>query len=74
MKSFLEEKGYTVTGVANADSYTYDQTIVTVKAGNDAYIKLLVDDLKADYSLSSSPAGSVADDASYDAQVIVGKE
>ncbi len=73
MKTFLESKGYTVTSVANADTYTYTTTEISVKSGKADYAKLLADDLKADYSLGTASA-VVAESASYDAEVIVGKE
>ncbi len=73
MKAFLEDKGYTVSEVANADEYTYETTEIKVKTGNDAISKMLSDDLKADYSLGSTSA-DLDEDASYDAEVIVGKE
>lgn len=73
MKTFLEEKGYTVTDVGNASAYTYETTDIVVKPGKESYAKLLADDLKADYSLGSSSA-TLDEDAAYDAEVIVGKE
>lgn len=73
MKAFLEEKGYTVSDVANADAYTYETTEIKIKAGSDAIGKILSDDLKADYSLGSTSA-TLAENASYEAEVIVGKE
>ncbi len=73
MKSLLEDKGYTVADVSNADSYTYDKTEVQVKAGKEAYQKLLMDDLKDTYSLASN-AATLSSDSSYDARVVVGKQ
>ncbi len=73
MKTFLEDKGYTVVSVANAKEYTYTETEILVKSGKEAYGKLLNEDLKADYTLGTSSA-SVEEDAAYDVQVIVGKE
>lgn len=73
MKTFLEEKGYTVITVGNAEDYSYEQTEVLAKSGKADIVALLSDDLKADYSLGTSSA-TVEDNASYDAQVIVGKE
>ncbi len=73
MKAFLEEKGYTVSDVANADAYTYETTEIKIKAGSDAIGKMISDDLKADYSLGSTSA-TLAENASYEAEVIVGKE
>jgi len=73
MKAFLEEKGYTVVSVGNADEYTYTQTEILVKSGKSDYATLLSDDLKADYILGTSSA-TVDEDEAYDAQVIVGEE
>lgn len=73
MKAFLEQKGYTVVSVGNAKEYTYQSTEIHTKPGKSDYAALLSADLKADYSLGSSSA-SVDADASYDVQVIVGKE
>lgn len=73
MKTFLEEKGYSVVNVSNADEYTYTQTEISVKSGKTDYKQLLADDLKADYTLGTASA-QVEESASYDAEVIVGKE
>jgi hypothetical protein len=73
MKTFLEDKGYTVSDVGNADAYTYETTDIKVKAGSETIGKMLSDDLKADYSLGSTSA-DLAESVSYDAEVIVGKE
>lgn len=73
MKALLEEKGYTVVTVGNAEDYSYEQTEILVKSGKSDYQKLLSEDLKADYTLGTSSA-TVDEDADYDAQVIVGKE
>lgn len=73
MKALLEEKGYTVSKVGNAKEYTYDKTEIVVKASKSNYLTTLEGDLKDSYSMGSSSA-TLAEDASYDAQVIVGKE
>jgi hypothetical protein len=73
MKEFLEDKGYTVSGTGNAESYTYDKTEILVKASQKAYLPTLEADLKASYTLGTS-AATLAESSSYDAQVIVGKE
>lgn len=72
MKAFLEEKGYVVTSVSNAKEYTYTDTEIHVKSGKEDAASTLKEDLKSDYTLSST-IGTVADSAAYDAQVIVGK-
>ena len=73
MKKLLEEKGYAVSDTGNADSYTYDLTQVSVKAGKSAYIPILEKDLKSSYSLGTSSA-TLDDSLSYDVRIIVGKE
>lgn len=73
MKSFLEEKGYKVEDVSNADAYTYDKTEVQVKEGKESILKLLTEDLKDTYTLATN-AATLSSDVSYDARVVVGKE
>lgn len=73
MKALLEEKGYTVTDVKNADEFTFEETEVHVKSGKDAYADLLKKDLAEKYTIGSSTAVLAADSA-YEAQVIVGKK
>jgi hypothetical protein len=73
MKTFLEEKGYTVSDTGNAESYTYDKTQILVKSTKKAYIPLLERDLKDSYTLGTS-AATLEASVSYDARVIVGKE
>lgn len=74
MKTFLEGKGYTVASVGNAEEYTFTETVITAKADKAAYVTLLTDDLKSDYSLGTSTASAVEADAAYDVLVTVGKE
>jgi hypothetical protein len=72
MKAFLEDKGYVVTSVSNAKEYTFTDTEIHVKSGKQDAASTLKEDLKSDYTLSST-IGTVDDSAAYDAQVIVGK-
>lgn len=74
MKTFLEDKGYTVGDTGNTDEYTYDKTVVLVKAGNEVYAELLKTDLADEYTLEASASDTLASDSTYDAQVIVGKK
>jgi hypothetical protein len=73
MKTFLEGKGYSVSETGNADSYTYNETVISVKAKKKAYLSLLEGDLKDTYSLGTSSA-ALDDTVSYDARVTVGKK
>lgn len=71
IKSFLEDKGYTVSDVSNAAAYTYTKTEVQVQPGKEAYQKLLMDDLKDTYSLATN-AAALSADVPYDVRVVVG--
>jgi hypothetical protein len=73
VKALLEEKGYTVDNTGNADNYDYTSTQILVKAEHEAYIPLLEEDLKEDYSLGTSEA-TLDEDVTYDVRIIVGKE
>lgn len=73
MKAFLEDKGYTVVSVGNADEYTYDTTEVATTKDHDDYATMVVDDLKSDYTVSAS-SSTVSSSEDYDVEVIVGKE
>lgn len=73
MKTFLEEKGYTVDNVGNTDEYNYDLTEILVKENNDSLFKLLESDLEEEYNLATS-ASILDEDSDFDAQIIVGKE
>lgn len=73
MKKFLEDKGYKVGDVGNADAYTFDKTQVLVKPEKQAYLSELENDLKNSYSVGTA-AATLSSDSSFDAQVTVGKE
>ena len=73
MKKFLEDKGYSMSGTANADSYTFDKTQISTKASKQAYTTMLEQDLKDTYTLATSDS-SLAESAAYDVSVTVGKE
>lgn len=72
-KTFLEEKGYSVTDVGNTEEYTYETTEIHVQPGKEAYLEFLKEDLAEDYTIGTA-AADLSSDAAYDAQVIVGKE
>ena len=72
MKTFLEEKGYTVAGTGNTDEYTYTKTEIHGKATMKDAIANLQADLKDIYTIGTVSADLSAS-ASADIQVIVGK-
>lgn len=73
MKTLLEEKGYTVGEVKNAEEFTFEETQIHVKADKAGAIDLLKADLGADYTVGTSGA-DLSSTSSFDAQVIVGKK
>lgn len=72
MKSFLEGKGYKVSGTGNTDQYTYDTTEIHGKANMTDAVANLKMDLKDSYTLGTV-AADLSASASADVQVIVGK-
>lgn len=73
MKSLLEEKGYNIENVGNADAYDYAQTVIKVKPGAKNIADLLTEDLAENYTLSSA-SGVLESTSPYDALIIIGKE
>lgn len=72
MKTFLEEKGYTVSDTGNTEEYAYTTTDILAKPDKEAYLALLRADLESDYTLGTV-AASLAEDVAFDVQVIVGE-
>lgn len=73
MKTFLEGKGYKVSGTGNTPDYTFDTTEIHGKPTMTDAIANLKADLKDSYSLGTVAADLTAS-ASADVNVIVGKE
>ncbi len=72
MKTFLEEKGYTVSDTSNTEEYTYTTTDILAKPDKEAYLTLLRTDLETDFTLGTV-AATLAEDVAFDVQVIVGE-
>jgi hypothetical protein len=72
MKTFLEDKGYTVTATGNTEEYTYTSTEIHGKATMKDAIANLEADLTGTYTLGTV-AADLSASASADVQVIVGK-
>ncbi|HZE86892.1 MAG TPA: LytR C-terminal domain-containing protein [Methylomirabilota bacterium] len=70
ISSYLSSLGYTIKVVGNADRFDYRNITVKVKKEQRAYLPLLQKDLSRKFS---SVSASVSDDASADADVIVGR-
>ncbi len=70
---FLKNLGYVVSGTANADAFTYEQTVIKVKSEKKEYLPLLKKDLGSSYSIGET-SESLSASTSADAIVIVGKQ
>ncbi len=72
MKTFLEEKGYTVASTGNTEEYTFTTTEIHGKDTMKDAIANLETDLKDTYTLGTVAADLTAS-SSVDVEVIVGK-
>lgn len=72
MKTFLEDKGYTVSDTGNTDEYTYELTEIHGKTTMKDAILNLKADLAGTYTLSTV-AADLSASASSDVEVVVGK-
>lgn len=69
----LKGLGYEVVRAGNAESFTYDSTVIKVKNSKKSYVNLLKKDLGEFYTIGSASA-ILEESASEDAVIIVGKE
>jgi hypothetical protein len=73
VKDVLEELGWVVSSIGNADEYEFDQTQITFKEGFSEYEDALVADLSDNYSVIVSSDELDATD-SADIEVVVGSK
>jgi len=73
LKTFLEEKGYTVAGTGNAKNYEYAKTEIQVKADKSTFLSVLQADLAGSYVIGTATATLKAS-LPYNAVIIIGKE
>lgn len=73
MKSVLEEAGYTVKKMGNAENFSFEKTEIHVKADKEEYLEALAADLKDSYTIETK-AADLDEDSAYDVQIIIGKE
>ncbi len=70
MQTILENDGYTVSSIGNADNYNYTETEIHVSPDNQDYLPLLKKDLSGSYTIGTA-------DTNYSgsgAEVIVGAQ
>lgn len=73
VRDFLEELGWTVDSIGNADADDYATTEVRYKEEFEDFADLIVEDLSSDYDASAS-TDTLDSTASADIEVIVGVE
>lgn len=73
MQKYLEEKGYNVVSTGNAKNFDYEKTEIIIKGDKTSFLEKLKTDLSGNYTVGSTSATLDAG-ATYDAQVIIGKE
>lgn len=73
MKKFLEDKGYTVTDVGNADSSDFEKTAILTKKDKESLLEFLKRDLEGEYTIGTAEA-TLSEASSYDVRITVGKE
>jgi len=73
VKDLLEENGWTVSSIGNADSFDFEQTVLRFKSTFKNFGNLLTEDLSDDYSVITSNDNLEATD-SADIEVIVGSK
>lgn len=71
MKNLLEEKGYIVDSVGNAESFDFESTTLRFKESFQDFEELLVEDLSDDYSVTVSK-DVLDEDSTADIEIIVG--
>ena len=71
-KKIIEELGYTVASVGNADNYDFQKTVLQLKASKSSYKDLLTNDLKSHYTVIVGV--NVSENESFDALITLGAE
>lgn len=69
--NFLTNKGYKVVSTGNASNYNFTKTEVRIKKSKEDFLSLLTKDLSSNYTVIKGE--SLNESASFDAQVIIGK-
>jgi hypothetical protein len=73
VQNLLEEKGWNVVSVGNADSFDFEQTVLRFKSTFKKFEEALTEDLSDDYSVITGDEDLEATD-SADIEVIVGSK
>lgn len=69
----LENLGYNVTQIGNAETFDFEKTTIQIKSGEDDFLALLKKDLSSEYSVGTTSA-DLSSGSNADAIVTIGKE
>lgn len=72
-KDYLEDLGYSVSNIGNADSSDFESTQISLKADAEKYESLLRSDLEEEYTVSSN-VEALDEDSDYDVVITLGSE
>lgn len=73
LADYLKGLGYEIGGTGNADSEDYDKSTITIKKDKESLLATLKSDVATKYSVGTTSA-TLSSSASYDAEVVIGKE
>lgn len=71
VKAVLEELGYDDVDTGNADSYDFEETVISLKEGVEEYLDMLIEDLSEDYTVSEDTE-KLDEDSDFDVVITVG--
>lgn len=73
LKTSLNDAGYNVTAIGNADKTTYTKTIIQAKSDvKEGFINKLKEELSAKYEVGSSETLEASDDNNVEVKIIIG--
>ena len=72
VQTLLEDADYGNVDAANAKTFDFETTEISVKNGQEALIKILIGDLESDYEIGETDT-KLDEDSEYDAVVTIGK-
>lgn len=70
-QEYLENLGYEVSEIGNAESFDYEETVVSLKEVRSEFEELLIDDLGENYVVSDE-VETLDEDSDYDAVITIG--
>ncbi len=71
-QTFMEEKGYVIDSIGNAENSDFEVTVIRLKKSASAYQDMLLEDLSTDYKAEVQL--DLEDSSDYDALIIIGQE